>query len=124
MVVGLGRMLSILPRRTRSHIQISATVPRNRYTGRASRNAKIDRPTANDGPVLEFRPPPEVAYLDNCFNAKAHSRSGSRSPSFASSIISLATAVAAGSLRSTNPSLPKAVSKAADKRVISSGPNE
>ncbi len=56
--------------------------------------------------ALGFRPPPEVAYLDNFFNTKAYSRSGSRSPSFASSMISLATAVVAGSLRATSPSLP------------------
>jgi hypothetical protein len=65
----------------------------------------------------------EAAYFDSC-NAEAHSRSGSRSPCFASSIISLATAIAAGSLRSTNPSLPNAASKAADILAMSSGPNE
>ena len=38
------------------------------------------RPAANYGPVLGFQPPPEVAYFGNCFNAKAHSGSGSFRP--------------------------------------------
>jgi hypothetical protein len=48
--------------------------------------------------------------------------SGSRSPTFANSIISLATAIVAGSLRSTNPSLPQCGGHRCDvfwpKRVI------
>jgi hypothetical protein len=43
-------------------------------------------------------------HFDICCSANAHSRSGSRSPTFANSIISLATAIVAGSLRSTSPS--------------------
>src|SRR5262245_930854 len=54
----------------------------------------------------------------------ADSRSGSRSPTFANSIISLATAAVARSLRSTNPSLPNVASNAADIFAMSSGPNE
>jgi hypothetical protein len=63
-------------------------------------------------------------YFDNCCNANAHSRAGSRSPAFANSIISLATAMVPGSLRSTTPSLRKAASNAADVFAMSSGPNE
>jgi hypothetical protein len=33
-----------------------------------------------------------LAYLDSCCPARAHNRSGSRSPCFANSIITLATA--------------------------------
>jgi hypothetical protein len=55
-------------------------------------------------------------------NAKAHSRSGSRWPCFANSIISLATSCVAGSLRSTNPSLSNAASNAADNFAMSSRP--
>jgi hypothetical protein len=71
-------------------------------------------------------PLPEVPaglHFDSCCSANAHSRSGSRSPTFANSIISLATDIVAGSLRSTNPSLPNAASKAADIGAMSSGPN-
>jgi hypothetical protein len=37
------------------------------------------------------KPLTEMAYFDSSFNAKSHSRSGSRSPAFASSMISLAS---------------------------------
>src|SRR5207245_867979 len=63
-------------------------------------------------------------YFDSCCNAKADNRSGSRSPAFANSIISLATATVAGSLRSIKPSLPNAASNAADILAMSSGPNQ
>jgi hypothetical protein len=43
-----------------------------------------------------------AAYFASRCNAKAHSRSGSRWPCFAKSIISLATSCVARSLRSTN----------------------
>jgi len=46
------------------------------------------------------------AYLDSCCTARAHNRSGSRSPCFANSIISLATSAARGSVRSVNRSCP------------------
>jgi hypothetical protein len=49
---------------------------------------------------------------------------GSRSPAFASSMISLATVTVVGSLRSTNPSFPKAASNAVVKAATSSGPNQ
>ena len=65
-----------------------------------------------------------AAYFASRCNAKAHSRSGSRSPCFANSIISLATSCAAGWFRSADPSLPKAASNAADILARSSGPNE
>ena len=48
----------------------------------------------------------------------------SRSPSLASPIITLAIAIVARSLRSINPSWPKAASNAADMLAMSSGPNE
>jgi hypothetical protein len=64
-----------------------------------------------------------LAYLESCSTARAHNRSGSRSPCFANSMISLATAIVAGSARSTSPSLLSAASKAADKLAMSSGPN-
>jgi hypothetical protein len=54
------------------------------------------------------------AYLDICCTARAHNRSGSRSPCFANSIITLATSTDSGSVRSVNPSLPNAASNAAD----------
>jgi hypothetical protein len=62
------------------------------------------------------------AFLDNCSTARAHSRSELRSPRFASSMISLATAIVAGAVRSTSPSLLSTASKAADKPAMSSGP--
>jgi integrase len=65
-----------------------------------------------------------TAYFASRCNAKAHSRSASRWPCFANSIISLATSCVAGSLRSTNPSLPSADSNAVDIFSMSSGPNE
>jgi hypothetical protein len=54
-----------------------------------------------------------AAYFASRCNAKAHSRSGSRWPCFANSIMSLATSCVAGSLRSTNLSLVTAASNAA-----------
>jgi hypothetical protein len=65
-----------------------------------------------------------AAYFDIRFNAKAHSLPASRSPSLASPIITLAIAIVARSLRSINPSWPKAASNAADMLAMSSGPNE
>jgi hypothetical protein len=49
----------------------------------------------------------ESAYFDKSFNAEAHNRSGSRSPAFASSMISLASVRVVGSLRSTIRALPR-----------------
>jgi len=66
----------------------------------------------------------EAAYFDKRFNAESHSRSGSRSPVFASSMISLASVTVVGSVRSTNPSFPKAASNAVVKAATSSGPNQ
>ncbi len=51
------------------------------------------------------------------------SRDGSRSPFLAAITISLATAMAAGSWRSTNSSLRSAASNAAVSAAISAGPN-
>jgi hypothetical protein len=64
------------------------------------------------------------AYLESSCTARAHNCEGSRSLCLANSIISLATAIVAGSLRSTNPSLRNAASNAADNFAMSSGANE
>jgi hypothetical protein len=62
--------------------------------------------------------PYEAAYFNKRFNADSHSRSGSRSPAFASSMISSASVAIVGSLRSTNPSFPKAASNAVVSRDV------
>ena len=66
----------------------------------------------------------EAAYFDNRFNAESHSRSGSRSPAFASSMISLASVRVVGSLRSTNPSFAKAASNGVVPRRLQSRTND
>ena len=71
------------------------------------------RPPARLGLLAVFRRKLRVA-IDIRFNAKAHSLPASRSPSLASPIITLAIAIVARSLRSINPSWPKAASNAAD----------
>jgi hypothetical protein len=70
--------------------------------------------------TLLWRVPRGAAYFDIRFNARAHSLSGSCSPSVASPIISLAIAIVARSLRSINPSCLRR-SKAADMLAMSSG---
>jgi hypothetical protein len=67
--------------------------------------------------------PSGAAYLPRILSAPSHSLLGSRSPSLASSMIALATAVVSGSPRSTNPSRLSAASNAAVKLATSSGPN-
>src|SRR3984893_4219914 len=54
--------------------------------------------------------------------ARSRSRLGSRSPRCASSIISFATSCAAGTVRSTRPSVCNASSNALDRTLMSSGP--
>jgi hypothetical protein len=81
------------------------------------------RPPARLGLLAVFRRKLRVA-IDIRFNAKAHSLPASRSPSLASPIITLAIGIVARSLRSINPSWPKAASNAADMLAMSSGPKE
>ena len=62
-------------------------------------------------------PAAEPTYFDSCFNAKTYSRSGSRSPSFASSIIIFATAfvdprIPGGDDFAVNGNLPQAAERA------------
>jgi hypothetical protein len=62
-----------------------------------------------------------TAYFRYRCNIKAHSRSGSRSPVFANSIIGLATSVVTGPVRSTNPSLPRADGGGHDRLTNAAG---
>jgi hypothetical protein len=73
---------------------------------------------------------PKSFLVENCLHlrralrAPLHSFSGSRSPSFASSMINFATTTASGSRRSGSSSLLSASSNAVVKPVTSSGANE
>jgi hypothetical protein len=63
------------------------------------------------------------AYLRRILTARSHNFWGSRSPSWASPMISFATVSVMGSLRSTNPSLRSAASYPPTKLGMSSGSN-
>src|SRR5919201_3117842 len=68
-------------------------------------------------------PGTRTAYLPRICRAPSHSFFGSRSPFFASWMMSFATVIVMGSLRSASRSLLNAASNAAAKGATSSGPN-
>ena len=130
-VTGLGwNGLRNFVRRVRAHRQ---THREHRALARLARHGPVAahhaRALAVDGKAelgaaVSPRARVRAAYFDKHLNAESHSRSGSRSPAFASSMISLASVRVVGSLRSTNPSFAKAASNAVVKPAMSSGPNQ
>jgi len=75
---------------------IASSISRERNNARELHQA----PSISAEPTCWGRFKTDAAYFDKRFNAESHSRSGSRSPAFAISRISLASVNFVGSLRS------------------------